>query len=458
MRWSDADRAQLAEAGIDLAEAERQLDQLAAPPPRARLDRPCAVGDGIERLTPARVEELAERGRAARDAGQLLKFVPASGAASRMFRELQRLRRALAAGDEVDLAPWSRLAELLPSLALGDRLAEALGEPVDALPTMSGPDAARRALAALLDPDALGADALPKALLPFHRAPEGPRSAFTEHLAEAIEAVADRNRLARLHVTLAGDARERFAAELARAQVLFADRARFEVAFSEQSTATATLALDEEGRPARDDDGRLRLRPSGHGALLPNLERSGGEIVLLKNIDNVRPERDQAPVVRWLHVLAGLAAEHAEGRDDDRRPLRVAGVVPNTGEPGGGPFWVRDAGGATTRQIVEGSQVDLEDADQRAAWESSTHFNPVGMACVLRDRAGAAYRLDRFVDPDSAIVTRRSEAGHLLTVLERPGLWNGSMADWETRFVEVPGFTFAPVKSVFDLARPEHRG
>lgn len=457
-RWSEADREQLAAAGIGLAEAERQLAQLAAPPPRARLDRPCTVGDGIERLPPRRIDALAERGREARDAGRLLKFVPASGAASRMFRELLRLRRELDAGREADLEPWRRLAALLPSMALGDRLAEALGEPVDAVAARLEPAAAARALAALLDPDGLGADAMPKALLPFHRAPEGPRTAFAEHLAEAIGAVRDASGLARLHVTIAGAAAERFDAELERARELFVARARFEVAFSQQSPATATLALDDTGGPARDESGRLLLRPSGHGALLPNLERSGGEILLLKNIDNVLPERDQAPVVQWLHVLAGLAAERAERRADDRRPLRVAGVVPNTGEPGGGPFWVGGAGGETSAQIVEGSQVDLDDPGQRAAWESSTHFNPVGMACVLRDRAGAAYRLDEFVDPEAAIVTRKSEGGRTLTALERPGLWNGAMAGWETLFVEVPGFTFAPVKSVFDLARPEHRG
>jgi hypothetical protein len=277
----------------------------------------------------------------------------------------------------------------------------------------------------------------------------------------------------------------------------------FDVSVSVQSPATDTLAVEPDGRVLRDEQGRLVLRPGGHGSLLRNLDALQGDLVYVKNIDNVQPEGRQAAMADWKRALAGLllrlreqvvaqldrlrvpapdegvllqvrdfvrrhlhvAAPGPGGPSDLRawlvdrldRPLRVCGVVPNAGEPGGGPFWVRGRDGAVTLQIVESAQVDPHDEEQRRIFASSTHFNPVDLVCAVRDAAGRPHDLDRFVDPDAVIVTVKSEGGREVRVLERPGLWNGGMAGWSTVFVEVPLETFSPVKSVMDLLREEHR-
>ena len=465
---SASDLAELAAAGIPEDEARRQLALLAAPPPPARLVRPATVGDGVLRLDRARRAELVRRGEEARAGGRISKFVPASGAASRMFRALLAARerglaadaRALAraAGDgDPDARETVRFVEALPRLALARPLAAALGTTLAELAELA--ERARREpveplLAALLDAGGLDAAACPKALLAFHLDGGRPVSAFEEQLAEGLGYLADRAGTARFHFTVPPGTRARFAAELARARGAAPDGARLEVAFSEQSHATDTLCLDERGQPARGADGQLLLRPAGHGALLENLAGTGGDLVVIKNIDNVLPSHRHPQVARWKLALAGLLVELAAGERE--RPARVCGVVPATGEPGGGPFWVEGADGAVTLQIVEAAQVDLEDRGQRAIWDAATHFNPVDVVAALRDPAGGRFDLGRFVDPASALVTVKSEAGRPLTVLERPGLWNGAMAGWATVFVEVPGATFAPVKTVLDLARPEH--
>jgi len=464
---SEADLAELAAAGISAAEAERQLALLAAPPQPARLLRPATVGDGVLRLDAERLEALERRGRDARDAGRISKFVPASGAASRMFRSLlavrerglaadaQALARAAAAGDP-DADETLRFVSALPQLALAAPLAAAVGAPLAELARRAAREPLEPLLAALLDPDGLGAAASPKALLTFHLDGDRPVTAFEEQLAEGLPYLRDRGGRARFHFTIPPGTGARFAEALAAARARL-DRSagdRLEVAFSEQSRSTDTLALDELGRPARAGDGRLLLRPAGHGALLANLGATGADLLVIKNIDNVLPQHRHGEIARWKLVLAGLLVELARAAAE--RPARVCGVVPNTGEPGGGPFWVEGAGGRVTLQIVEASQVDLDDPRQREIWSSSTHFNPVDVVAALRDPTGRSFDLERFVDPATALVTVRSEGGRPLTVLERPGLWNGAMAGWSSVFVEVPGATFAPVKTVLDLARPEH--
>jgi len=271
------------------------------------------------------------------------------------------------------------------------------------------------------------------------------------------------------------------------------------VRLSEQHPATDTLAGDPAGGPFRDEQGRLLFRPAGHGALLRNLAESEGDIVFLKNIDNVAVSRLRPESERWSRALVGLAARLdagvrkwcarlEENWDDSQitldarafartalglpadsdlrgdelrgwldRPIRVCGMVPNTGEPGGGPFWVRDAAGLSP-QIVESAQVNLGSPEQAAVFRAATHFNPVFLAACLRDYHGRLHDLARFVDESAVIVTRKSHGGRELLALERPGLWNGAMARWHTRFVEVPLTVFNPVKTVFDLLRPEHQG
>jgi len=505
---SDRDRKQLAERGISVPDAERQLALLRSPPLAFLVDRPCTVGDGIRRLDRAEVDELAEAFEAARRAGRATKLVPASGAATRMFRSLSALRsedpfpgdedsrRRRAVGDPA-AAHLLRLRERLAEFPFYPALQEVLARDGRVVEDASDSEI----LDALLDSRDLGLADRPKGLIPFHRYAGGEvRSAFEEHLAEGAEYVRDGHGVARFHFTVGPEHRDAFhkAAQLA-AAVIGGRDTRFRVELSTQSPATDTLAITPAGEPFRTGSGRLLLRPGGHGALIGNLAQSAGDLVFLKNVDNVLPRDRHAEVARWQAALGGLLVrvqdavhrllhrivdqddaeatmeglgwirselglEPPAGADRDwlrdrlERPLRVAGVVENTGEPGGGPFWTRRPDGSITPHIVERAEIDLEREDQVAILSRATHFNPVQIACALRDRHGRLFDLPRFVDEQAVFVARKSHEGRPLVALERPGLWNGAMAGWNTLFVEIPGDHFAPVKTVFDLLRPAHRG
>lgn len=510
-QFTDADRAQLAAHGVSEAEAARQLALLAAPPPPLRLARPCTVGDGIVALPPpARPAALAAHASAAQ-AGRITTFVPASGAATRMFKDLLAAEaqpgplapaevRARAAQGDAAAGALAQFAESLPAFAFADALAARLAaRGLDAMHVVrEGPW--RALLEALLAPEGLDYARAPKGLLAFHRAAGRARTAFEEHLRDAPDVVGDRAQRARLHFTVSPEHQAGFEAVLAAARGSHETGGRsLDVTFSQQQPATDTLAGSPEGGAFRTHDGALVFRPAGHGALLANLEALGGDLVFLKNIDNVAVDRVRGEGVAWAKLLLGLVAAWSEQghvlvrrlRDaadaaaiadaaafvrehfgetppagDVRawliarlaRPWRVAGMVANTGEPGGGPFWVADPAGGTSAQIVESAQVDAGSPEQLACLRSSTHFNPVFLACALRDVDGRAYRLGDFVDDRAVIVTRKSHGGRDLLALERPGLWNGAMAHWNTVFVEVPLAVFDPVKTVFDLLRPEHQG
>lgn len=478
-RLTAADLSQLAECGIAVAEAERQLALLAGETSAGdgiratRLARPATLGDGIERIREAEVPGLLERAAEAQRQGRFLKFVPASGAASRMFRSLATIAarfpagrwesvRAAAEQGDSDAKEVLELANRLPAMALGQELERRRSGVLAQLAEAS----AASDLTPLFElffsstGDATPLASYPKGLLPFHWAADRPRTAFAEQLAEGRLYLQDEVGTSRFHFTVASESRGQFAAELASARRdLPRSGERFEVAFSEQLPATHALALDESGRPARTADGRLLLRPSGHGALLQNLAATGGDLVFVKNIDNLLSADRHADFSRWKGILAGklleVLAERQEG-DALNRPWRVCGVVANSGEPGGGPFWVEGADGRTSLQIVESAEVATDDPGQLELFRHSTHFNPVDLVVALRDPSGRPWDLTRFVDPSRALAAGKSEGGRRLRVYERPGLWNGAMAGWNTLFVEVPAWTFAPVKTVLDLARPEH--
>jgi hypothetical protein len=515
------DREQLSGLGIAPEEVERQLALLKRGPRYVRVVRPCTVGDGIERLHAAHHAELLEHHAAAARAGRCSKFVPASGAATRMFRELLWFQRG--AGRELSWPEIQRqasegraearaLVEFLSRLAelpFHDQLRRTLFRRGEELNGLARVGAFQPVLDALLASDGMDYAALPKGLLAFHVTAEGiPRTPLEEHLLEAVDYVRDAWETCRLHFTVSPEHRagfERLFDEVG-PDLELRSGAKLRVSWSVQEPSTATVAAEVSGEPARDRDGRLLLRPGGHGALLGNLERLHGDVVFIKNVDNVQPEGSRATTVEWKKLLGGVlvraqgeAANHLERLREARvepaaideaerwvaqrlqleldgpggsaalearrarlldrlnRPLRVGGVVRNTGEPGGGPFWVEHADGSTSLQIVEGAQIDPEEAGQREIFAASTHFNPVDLVCGLRDAEGRPFTLETFVDQEAVIITRKSEGGRDLRVLERPGLWNGGMARWNTIFVEVPNETFTPVKSVLDLLRPEHR-
>ena len=486
--FTDRQKEQLRKRAIPEDEAHRQLALFEAPPTYADLVRACTVGDGIEAIPLEWRERLVLLHEQGASQARFSKFVPASGAATRMFQDLLAGR---ATGEFI------RNLDRFPFV---DDLSAALAARGRALETLRRSGGEAEIVDALLGSAGLSYATKPKGLIPFHRGTNGARTPFAEHLAEAAATIRDAEGGGRVHFTVAPEARGAFQAHADRERRLY-DPMRVE--FSTQHEATDTLAGATEGGPFTTDSGELVLRPAGHGALLANLAGLGADLLFVKNIDNVQPETRRAATILWKKILGGRLVEVARethghvarlraadveptqveeaarfARDrfglalpvslpaDARRralldaldrPIRVCGVVRNTGEPGGGPFWVRTREGQVTRQIVEPAQIDPAAAQARATFRSATHFNPVDLACAMRDAAGARFDLDRFVDPAASIVTRKSFGGREILALERPGLWNGAMAGWLTLFVEVPLETFTPVKTVDDLLRPEHQ-
>jgi hypothetical protein len=519
----DRDLEQLREHGLSADEVARQLRILRRPRARKRLLRPCKVHDGIERWSDGDRAAHEARGAAAARAGRVGFFVPASGAATRMFEPLQWAiektdwtfgdleRRAV--GGDVGAAGFLRFwaaRERFPFWPAWRAELEEAGL-VATGSTESDAELARSAIRRLLQVPGLGYGRRPKGLIPFHgfvdaghRAASPGRSALAEQIHEAFALARDESGRVRFHATVPADFAEEFRRHAA--EIGAALDGRLDFTTSSQSPSTDTVALAEDGRPARDASGRLILRPGGHGSLLTNLGDAGGDLLLVRNIDNVQSSAHRDLSRAWRHALLGRLLE-LEARtfaalealstpaasDDDLevarglaegdfgldlelprdregrrtallraldRPMRVCGMVPNSGEPGGGPFWIEEVDGRASRQIVESAEVAparSDQADQRHAWQSATHFNPVDLAISLRDRQGRAFDLERFRDAEAALVTDKTHGAAKLTALEHPGLWNGAMARWLTVFVEVPGDTFSPVKTVLDLLRPEHQ-
>lgn len=434
-----------------------------------------------------------------------MKFVPASGAASRMFREWFR---CLDNGGFTAQAEADAFSRDLERYAFFRDLEKALAEKGQELKGLLDTQAAA-IMRFLLTEEGLNYGLLPKALLKFHAYPEGTRTAIEEHLVEAALYARDLENVARIHFTVSCEHESAVRTLLSRVIPAYESRLDtiFEIGLSTQDPETDTIAVDPEYRPLRTEEGALIFRPGGHGALLANLNTLDADIIFLKNIDNVVPDRLKPETLLWKRFLAGYLIrlqgeifsclrriEQENGTEDDlesiadfcerhlntalptqfrdfpisekrsflvrklNRPLRICGMVKNEGEPGGGPFWVDDPdgrGGASV-QIIEESQIDLNDPKQRTVWLSATHFNPVDLVCGVRDFHGRKFDLPAFVDPATAAIARKSEKGRELLALERPGLWNGSMAFWTTVFIEVPLATFNPVKTVSDLLRPQH--
>jgi hypothetical protein len=448
--FTDADRQRLAARGIPEAEALRQLELLRHRPPPVVLARPCRVHDGIRLLTPAEQDEARAQGQSLVAAGRVTKFIPASGAATRMFQSL--ISAADGAARPSSVPEVRGFFEQLDAFPFIEELRARSG--------ISHPPASeseeRTLLTTLLR--TMGYADQPKGLIPFHRRVR-PRTACEDQLEEGVGYTRGASGISRSHFTVVNAARNDFnhVVESVRGSIESRHRCSLRVTFSEQHPSTDTIAIDGAGQPFRTADGELLFRPAGHGALIGNLQDLQADIVVIKNIDNIRPVDAIEEVVRWKLILIGVLAQVEQDQAFADRPLRVCGVVRNEGEPGGAPFWVRDHEGGISRQIVESAQVDMDSDEQRRIFSSATHFNPVDVVCSMRNAIGEPHDLAQFIDPSAAFVSNKTFEGRALTALERPGLWNGAMAHWTTVFVEVPGSTFAPVKTVFDLLRPEHR-
>jgi hypothetical protein len=514
--FTHEDLEQIQGMGLTADRVLAQIEAFRKGFPFLHLDRPCTVHDGIEVLAPEQIETYGETWTEARLAGRAMKFVPASGAASRMFRLFLAFHRDhetirekdVAAGAESgdgDCRDMLRFMKGIKDFAFYEDLKAAMDR--DGLDCESLIRAGRfkEILDYLLTPKGLDLSSFPKGLIPFHSyRDDRSRTPFEEHLVEAAEYVRDQRGRTRLHFTVPPEHEGTIKGHVEEAIRRFQKPdLYFDVTFSTQSPSTDTIAVAMDNRPFRDDRGRLVFRPGGHGALLENLGRLRGDIVFIKNIDNVLPDHRKEETYRFKKALGGLllrlqgkAFRHLQdllsGEAEDvqadeaslfarkhlsfpvpdgpskkeriaclvaglHRPIRVCGMVKNEGEPGGGPFWVRHEDGTLSRQIVEASQVDMDSPEQRKIWESSTHFNPVDLVCGLRDHEGKPFRLQDFVDPETGFISTKSMEGRDLKALELPGLWNGAMAGWNTVFVEVPLATFSPVKTLLDLLRKEHQ-
>ncbi|MFO7461484.1 MAG: DUF4301 family protein [Desulfatiglandales bacterium] len=514
--FTQEDLEQLQNKGLTHDRVLRQIEAFKEGFPPLCLDRPCTIQDGIEVLTGEQIRSYCNAYHRARLSGRAMKFVPASGAASRMFklllafnREHETIReKEIMAGAEKgdrDCKEILRFMKGLQAFAFYRDLKAAMaGDGLDVEKLIQAGDF-KQILEYLLTQKGLDLPNLPKGLIKFHAYGElPPRTAFEEQLVEAVEHVQDKEGITRIHFTVSPEHAERILAHVEEAKALYqGSTITFEVTFSTQSPSTDTIAVDMDNRPFRDDRGRLVFRPGGHGALLENLNDMEGDIVFIKNIDNVLPDHRKEGTFLFKKALGGLLlwlqdnvffhlktllAENAEkDRIDEAaefarqhlafllpeglpqkdkvahlvsrldRPIRVCGMVRNEGEPGGGPFWVRHRDGTLSRQIVEASQVEMNSRKQRKIWESSTHFNPVDLVCGLRDHRGRPFSLREFVDPKTGFISVKSMEGRDLKALELPGLWNGAMAGWNTVFVEVPLSTFSPVKTLLDLLRKEHQ-
>ncbi len=512
-------REQLRERGISIAEIERQLERFRTGFPPIRLVRPCTPGDGIRKLTPEEEDHYIARFEVAMAQGRAMKFVPASGAATRMFRDLQHIlthydqyvesiQNKPESQWEEPLQPLKRFVDNLHRFAFYKALQQVVNRSGQDLAAILHRKDYRMLLTYLLTEKGLNYGQLPKAMILFHRDNHGARTPIEEHLVEGKHHVRDARGRVRLHFTVPVAYRESIARFVQQVQADYEqDGVHYHIDYSIQNPALDLIAVDFRNRPIRDASGRLVFRPGGHGALLENLNHLKGDIVFIKNIDNVVPDAFKNPVVRYKKVLGGvlvalqqqifdflqqldagvsgetelcqveqllrewmfepfpvdycrwsIAQRVAYLRRRLDRPLRVCGMVKNQGEPGGGPFWVKGPDGSLTLQIVEQAQVNTDDAEQKRIWERSTHFNPTDLVCGVRNYKGQPFDLMRFRDVETGFITVKYLNGQEVRVMEWPGLWNGSMAFWNSIFVEVPLETFNPVKTVFDLLRPRHLG
>lgn len=444
--FTSSDLAQLHAHGISQQRAEKQMEAFKTGFPELDIVAPAAVGNGILRPSEEETEEYIRTWQAYLDEGHtILKFVPASGAASRMFKNLFEY---LNTGEETPFI--QQFLTHKDDFAFGPQLAGYEG---------------KAAVNHLLND--MGYGHLPKGLLLFHSYQDGARTPALEHLVEGALYAASRGEV-NLHFTVSHEHLDLFRNHIEEHLAEYEQRygVRYHVSFSEQKPSTDTLAANPDGTPFRNPDGTLLFRPGGHGALIENLNEQQADVIFIKNIDNVVPDRLKGDTVRYKQLLAGVLVTEqkrifsrlqdpnlsAEERARLNRPLRVCGVVKNTGEPGGGPFLVREKDGSISRQILESSQISDPELMRKA-----THFNPVDLVCATRDVNGKPFHLPDYVDENTGFISHKSKDGKELLALELPGLWNGAMSKWNTLFVEVPVSTFNPVKTVNDLLRPEHQ-
>jgi putative intracellular protease/amidase len=503
---SQEDLRQIASKGISPEQIDAQLKEFETGFPFLRLEAAAAIGNGI--ISPEeneRCEYIAAWNEYKAKGKKIVKFVPASGAASRMFKDMFAF---LSADYDKPTTAFEKtyfdhIHQFAFFATLDDKCRENEGKGVDQLMAEGNYKAV---VANMLNSSGLNYGQLPKGLLLFHNYEEGARTPMEEHLVEGALYAAS-NGEANVHFTVSHEHMQLFEEKVKAKKDGYAQKygIQYNISFSEQKPSTDTVAANPDNTPFRTEDGKLLFRPGGHGALIENLNEIDADVIFIKNIDNVVPDRLKEDTVTYKQLIAGVLVtlqkkafeylclldtgkydhsqleeiirfvqrdlccrkqdiKHLEDaelviylRKKLNRPMRVCGVVKNVGEPGGGPFLTYNQDGTVSLQILESSQIDKSNAEYQRMFTEGTHFNPVDLVCAVKDYKGQPFNLPEFVDKSTGFISSKSKNGKELKALELPGLWNGAMSDWNTVFVEVPLSTFNPVKTVNDLLRDQHQ-
>ncbi|MEZ4797183.1 MAG: DUF4301 family protein [Flavobacteriaceae bacterium] len=515
MNFTEKDIKQLSKKGLTLEQVQTQVSLFKAGLPFVNLKDAATIGSGILQLTTSEKEEYIKFFQDKRNDISIIKFVPASGAATRMFKflfqflaeynpEKESINAYINKNRVKDLSVFLIGLEKLPFF---EQVIHKVHENISNFNNLKYDIQRLEFIKTMLDETQLNFAFYPKGLLPFHRYKNNVSTAFEEHLFEAAIYASSGN-VANIHFTISEKHKHRFDEEFKYIEEDVEERTntKFNITFSYQKESTDTIAVNHFNEPFRDENNQLVFRPSGHGALIENLNELNADIIFIKNIDNVVVKKYKNEVADYKMMLAGILLEVQDKafyylkkldknqlseselieianfvsnklnvsisnefekyslkyqikylKDKLNRPIRVCGMVKNEGEPGGGPFWVKDESGNISLQIVESAQVDKDNRLQKEIMKNATHFNPVDLVCGTKNFLGESFDLTKFVDHKTAFISEKTKSGKHLKALELPGLWNGAMANWNTIFVEVPLLTFNPVKTVNDLLKPAHQ-
>ena len=515
MKFTEKDIQQIESKKLTVEKVNAQIRLFKSGIPFVNLKNAANIGNGILKFSEADKKHAIELFEKKRNQKSILKFVPASGAATRMFKFLFQFIEEYDVNNEsvnsyINRNKASELSLFLVGVEKFPFYNQVLSKVKELIPnfnSLSQDEKKLEFIKTMLEEDKLNYGFYPKGLLPFHQYKDHVSTAFEEHLFEAA-LYASSNNEANLHFTISETHKHIFDAEFKRIKEIVEakTKTKFNISFSYQCQSTDTIAVTPKNDAFREDNGDLLFRPSGHGALLKNLNKLDADVIFIKNIDNIVVSKYETEVAEYKKMLGGLLVELQEQAFDylDRleennlseaalitiaeflknklhvviniefekysktyqieylkeklnRPIRVCGMVKNEGEPGGGPFWIKDESGNITLQIVESAQIDKKNKTQKRILKSATHFNPVDLVCGIKNHKGEKFDLNKYVDQKTAFITMKTKTGKDLKALELPGLWNGAMAHWNTIFVEVPLITFNPVKTVTDLLKAAHQ-
>jgi len=503
--FTQEDHRQIDNHGLTPAVIEGQIAYFKKGFPPTKLARPATIGDGILQLEGDKLQALKAAYSDQKSKLDIVKFVPASGAASRMFKTLFAFVEEYT-GSEADYEKLTsntgkgsvfEFLKHLEDFAFHEDLANVFDGEGKSLNESHVKREYKEIVSKVLLTPGLNYGKLPKGLLKFHLENGKSKTPVEEHIIEGCQYAKKDDGSVSIHFTVSPEHMEPFKSHVESIRQAYESKydCKLKISYSVQNPGTDTIAVNLDNTPFRNGDNSLLFRPAGHGALLQNLDEIDADVIFLKNIDNVVPDRLKEETILYKEVIGGLLLELKEkidailndpgshSADDIRafakeslgyeqdgdaskedllkvldRPIRVCGMVRNQGDPGGGPFWVEESDGSRTLQIVETAQIDLNDTNQDSILKQSTHFNPVDVVCSVKNHKGEKYNLMDYRDPDAGFATEKSKDGKTLKAQELPGLWNGSMAFWNTIFVEVPIITFNPVKTVNDLLKDQHKG